>query len=92
VRVLQHHAVADCAEGSVMSDIVELKPATPGGKARSFYLENENEILQIDRLTMAIRSLATHPDDSPGDAYFGIALAIEECVAAIKRRGGVSDE
>jgi hypothetical protein len=63
-----------------MSDIVELKPATPGGKARSFYLENE--ILQIDRLTMAIRCLATHPDDSPGDAYFGIALAIEECTWA----------
>jgi hypothetical protein len=77
-----------------MSDVVELKPGMLGGKGRSFYLEIENELLQIDRLTMAIRCLATHPDDSPGDAYFGIALAIEECVAAIKRRSGepVSDE
>jgi hypothetical protein len=55
--------------------------------ARDFYLESENDLLQIERLAVAIQSLATVVGGAPDEAHYGIAVEIEKRVKAIRDRG-----
>jgi hypothetical protein len=79
---------ASCAHLSTPLRRREIEEPCEADTARSFYLQIESDLIQINRLAHAIQALTTVVGGVQDEVYYGLSVEIERHVDAINAAAG----